>query len=610
MQDLHLVGYTTDRRHLIFSTRQGAKSGSFLVPVDEALLEAIDDLATEDDDAEEIDEEVELVPPAPRVEAQLSVREVQARLRAGDPVGRIASDAGVDEEWVQRFAPPVRAEQRQIVERALATEMERPRSGRSSVPLRRAVAAAMAERGVTFTAESFEGAWSSRLVGAERWELSFTFVHRSRSRTVHWVFDTATGTLTADDRTASQLGFVAADTTVPPESETIGTPGQGTTAATGELPSSSPRRGRSRGGAGRRTGARSSSGTTRRSGGTRAATKAASKKAAAKKVAAKKAAAKKAAAKKAAAKKAAAKKAAAKKAAAKKAAAKKAASKRAPAKRAATSNKAPAKRAATSKTARAKKPATKKKAAEKKAAAKKAAPTKAETQVAAPEAPRRGVATQAPAAASRAVARPAPSVPAEVVPVRQPPAPATTAAPDRHGAAPRATSAPAPQPSADAPERAAPAPRPAPERASAPPAARAVPAEPRPANEPASPARPAPEVVRVRPAAAPDGPVHRITSDPSAHRIGGGTVVRPPAGDRGAPSGAPAEAIEVRRARPADRSLPTAQFRSGSAVRARSADANGAVGPVPATDGRSADPSGDPGANGRRSRRARQLRAR
>ena len=41
MQQLHLVGFTTDLQGLIFSARRGAKSGSFVVQLDQKLVETI-----------------------------------------------------------------------------------------------------------------------------------------------------------------------------------------------------------------------------------------------------------------------------------------------------------------------------------------------------------------------------------------------------------------------------------------------------------------------------------------------------------------------------------------------------------------------------------------
>lgn len=224
MQDLHLVGFTKDHRHLIFSTRKDAKSGGYVVPVDEDLLEAVEEVVSHRarNHEDETGGPDEAPPSPPRVESQLSVREVQARLRAGDPAARIARDAGVDADWVERFAQPIRAEQRRVVDRALAVPLSRARAGESAVPLRRAIAAAMAERNVDFTAEGFEAAWSARLIGGNEWAVAFEFPNRGRTRVLEWEFDVASGTLTTSDRFASQLAFVEAAGNLPPAEATVG----------------------------------------------------------------------------------------------------------------------------------------------------------------------------------------------------------------------------------------------------------------------------------------------------------------------------------------------------------------------------------------------------
>lgn len=225
MQELHLVGFTTDQRHLIFSARRGAKSGSFLVPVNDEVLAAIEQLTSVAD--VEAGDEVDAAPakpdqPATRVESGLTVREIQARLRAGDSVAVIAKAAGVDVEWVERFAPPIRAEQQRIVEQALAAHLHRPRVGDSVVNLRRAVAMAMAEREVVFTVDGFDTAWSSRMLGADQWIVEFEFSQRGRRRTVGWQLDTTTGQVTTTDRTAALIGFVVNKADLPPASSVVG----------------------------------------------------------------------------------------------------------------------------------------------------------------------------------------------------------------------------------------------------------------------------------------------------------------------------------------------------------------------------------------------------
>lgn len=206
MQELHLVGITTDRQHLIFSIRRGAKSGSYLVAIGDELREVVDDLADE-----RAEQRAAAAAAPPRPDAKLSVREMQARLRAGVSVAEVAGDAGVDEDWVERFAAPVRAEQQRIVALARDLPMVRARAGESAVPLGTAVARAMAERGVTFSDGAFDAAWSARMTRTGEWEIDFAYTHRSHDRTVTWVLDLDARQLTTSDRSASQIGFVAPD---------------------------------------------------------------------------------------------------------------------------------------------------------------------------------------------------------------------------------------------------------------------------------------------------------------------------------------------------------------------------------------------------------------
>ena len=44
MQQLHLVGFTTDHDGLIYSARRGAKSGSFVIELDDDLVDTIEEL--------------------------------------------------------------------------------------------------------------------------------------------------------------------------------------------------------------------------------------------------------------------------------------------------------------------------------------------------------------------------------------------------------------------------------------------------------------------------------------------------------------------------------------------------------------------------------------
>ncbi len=213
VQQLHLVGVTTDHDSLIFSVRKGAKSGSYVLPLDDALLQALADAvrrrSAESGDLE-LPVELDTPAPSPRRQSQLSPREIQDRLRAGRSLEEIAAVAGVGEEWVARFAAPVEAERSQIVHRARQLIYPKPRRGDSAEPLGLSVRWNLAERGLRLTNDEFDAAWSGYQVTDETWMVTFAFVSRKRAQEAEWEVDLRTNELVGRNRLASDLGYVEA----------------------------------------------------------------------------------------------------------------------------------------------------------------------------------------------------------------------------------------------------------------------------------------------------------------------------------------------------------------------------------------------------------------
>lgn len=357
MQQLHLVGFTADNRGLIFSARKGAKSGGFVVTLDDKLLARVDEMV-----ARREEEEGDQSSSRPR--SILSPREIQARLRAGRTISQVAREAGVDDEWVARWAAPIAAEQAQVVERAQELTMEKGRVGRSAVSLGESVRWNMADKGIIFTAAGWTGSWDAFHLRTNSWMVRFTYQYRRATHQAEWEVDTRDATVVSRNRQATELGYVAPGTRRPKMPRSM--------LAAVDLPSVAPAL-RAASGAGSK--GASTTGPTQPPSRPRAAKK---KPTGSKQVAARTAAAKKkwAAIKKAADRKAAADRVAARKAVAKKAeAAKQEAAEKAAARQAAAEKKAAARRAAAKKAAA--KKAAAEKAAAKKAAAKKAAEEKA-----------------------------------------------------------------------------------------------------------------------------------------------------------------------------------------------------------------------------------------
>jgi hypothetical protein len=205
VQQLHLVGFTTDHRGLIFSVRRGAKSGGFVVQLDESVIGAVEELRALI--AEEQAEQADAKGSAKRPESSLSVREVQARLRRGRTIEQVAREAGVDATWVSRFAVPVLAEQSEVIRAARATRMTKQRVGLSGAPLGDCVYRNLAERGLVDPRAELDKAWRARQLTEGMWLVSIKYTFRGRESEAVWEYDETAGALRARGRLATQLGF-------------------------------------------------------------------------------------------------------------------------------------------------------------------------------------------------------------------------------------------------------------------------------------------------------------------------------------------------------------------------------------------------------------------
>jgi hypothetical protein len=102
MRDLRISGMSADAAYLVL-TAEGPEPAEYRLPIDDRLRAAL---------------RGELGPPEVRLPSSLSPRDIQARLRAGDPLEVVARAAGVTPEWVARFAGPVLAERTLVASEA------------------------------------------------------------------------------------------------------------------------------------------------------------------------------------------------------------------------------------------------------------------------------------------------------------------------------------------------------------------------------------------------------------------------------------------------------------------------------------------------------------
>jgi hypothetical protein len=215
LRKLHLVGLTTDRDGLIFTARKGSKSGGYIVPLDKKVLAAIAAASAQDNGEPEESRptaaEVEAVPRRLRSESALTPREMQARLRAGRTIDEVAAEAGVDHEWVARFAVPILAEQAQVVELARGQVYAKPRLGESTEPLGSSVLQNLSDRGVFLPDDVAHSAWSAFQLHDSVWMVRFRYRSRGKDQEAQWEIDVPTGRLRARNRQASDLGYVGPD---------------------------------------------------------------------------------------------------------------------------------------------------------------------------------------------------------------------------------------------------------------------------------------------------------------------------------------------------------------------------------------------------------------
>jgi hypothetical protein len=133
---------------------------------------------------------------------------MQARLRAGRTVAAVAAEAGVEVEWVERFAAPVLAEQAAAVARAGQLVLRTPRRGESDRALAASVRRNLVDRGIRLADDEFDAAWSSFQQAADEWLVRFHYRSRGRELDAEWMMEPASGVLTARNRLATELGYV------------------------------------------------------------------------------------------------------------------------------------------------------------------------------------------------------------------------------------------------------------------------------------------------------------------------------------------------------------------------------------------------------------------
>lgn len=205
MARLYLVGFTTDLKNLVFATRRGAKSGSYLVTVDGRLRRTLDEI-----DRLEIEKNSASKPAraAPERSSKLTPKEIQAMLRAGKSPEDVAEVAETDVAWIEKFTPPILAEMAGVVDAVLSSSISKPRLGRSSAPVRDAIEANLVEKRSGISPEVIEEGWRAvRKDGL--WEVTLRYTTRGRLRKATFAYEPVTRQVRPMNALASEIAWRA-----------------------------------------------------------------------------------------------------------------------------------------------------------------------------------------------------------------------------------------------------------------------------------------------------------------------------------------------------------------------------------------------------------------
>ena len=101
MTELRVVGRTQDGEHIELTDNDGNK---FLVRVSDSLRASVNERR---------------LTPVVESSPKLSIKEIQARLRAGESYSDVANLSGLSTEKIERYASPIMQERAWIIEQAL-----------------------------------------------------------------------------------------------------------------------------------------------------------------------------------------------------------------------------------------------------------------------------------------------------------------------------------------------------------------------------------------------------------------------------------------------------------------------------------------------------------
>ena len=134
------------------------------------------------------------------LESRLTPREIQARIRSGQTMEEVATEAGISVERVERFAVPILHEREHIAQEAAKVSVRRDDHG-AVMLLGELVGHRLEERGVPRDGMHWD-AWRCDDRG---WKVRLDYSAGGKERSAEWVYDSARRTMTPDDDEARWL---------------------------------------------------------------------------------------------------------------------------------------------------------------------------------------------------------------------------------------------------------------------------------------------------------------------------------------------------------------------------------------------------------------------
>ena len=172
MTELKVVGRTSDGNEIELADSQG---NSFTVKIDETLRNAL---------AERKLSAVSEAAPA------FPIKEIQARLRAGESFSEVARISGLSVNKIERYASPIMQERAWIIEQA---EKSSPKG--TSLPMRELIIQRLAPRGVNMNQIS----WNTWRLDNGNWHLVLSYPSSDGVREATWTFDLNKRTFVSQD---------------------------------------------------------------------------------------------------------------------------------------------------------------------------------------------------------------------------------------------------------------------------------------------------------------------------------------------------------------------------------------------------------------------------